>query len=156
MADGAKFSLRGKEQLAGKLRRLVPEADKALAAVNEQSAHEMVSLAQGFAPVDQGDLRDSIKATPPGEVPAAYAQGGNPKATGAWLVTAGNSAVRYPHLVEFGAGPHVAGGQFEGAQHPGAPAQPFFFPAYRLVRQKHKGRVGRALRKAIKKVAGGK
>jgi Bacteriophage HK97-gp10, putative tail-component len=154
MPDGARLTVRRKDNLAQKLRRLAPEADQELAVANGESAQEMVGLAQGFAPVESGDLRDSIKATPPGEVPPAYAQGGKPTDTGAWLVTAGNSAVRYAHLVEFPTPAHVNGGIFAGTEHPGTEAQPFFFPAFRLVKREHKSRAARALRKSIKKVAG--
>lgn len=145
---------RNKDRLAQKLRRLAPEAAAGQEQANGQSAAEMVALAKGFAPRRTGDLAESIVRTPPGSVPPAYAQGGNPVATGAWLVTAGNASVRYAGLVENGTAPHEQEGRFEGTEHPGTTAQPFFFPAYRLIRKRHRGRAARALNKSIKRVAG--
>lgn len=146
-----------RDALARKLKRLAPEAQRALAEANRLSAEEMAALARRFAEGSRqsGDLIESIAATPPGEIPPAYSQGRPFAETGAHLVTVGNAKVRYAHLVEFGAKPHVAGGRFAGAEHPGAPAQPFFYPAFRIVRKKHRSRASRALNKAIKAIAGG-
>jgi HK97 gp10 family phage protein len=55
---------------------------------------------------------------------------------GAAAVTAGNSDVRYAHLVEFGTTK--------------APAQPFFWPAFRSQRKRAETRIKRALSKAVK------
>ena len=151
MADGVTVKVRRKDKLFAKLRRTVPAVEEALETANRKSADEMVALAKRFVPVKTGRLRDSIQATPPGQVPPAFAQGlDGPVPPGAFMVTAGDSSARYPHVVEFGAPPHTAGGLFEGAQHPGAPAQPYFFPAFRITRRKHKGRVTRAISKALK------
>ena len=73
---------------------------------------------------------------------------------GSVLVTAGNSKVRYPHLVEYGTRPHVNAGMFPGTEHPGTQAQPYFWPSFRLLRKRFRGRMTRAMNKAIKKVAG--
>jgi HK97 gp10 family phage protein len=91
-----------------------------------------------LAPVDSGDLRDSIHVTAPGETTPPYSQpGGSTKAReNQVLVTAGNDDVRYPHLVEYGTAE--------------APAQPFFWPAYRLQKKKLSNRIKRAIRKAVK------
>ena len=51
-------------------------------------------------------------------------------------ITAGNSDVRYPHLQEYGTTFH--------------PAQPFFFPAYRLHKKKVLAAIKRGIGKAIK------
>jgi hypothetical protein len=153
MADGVKVTVRGKDRLFRKLKMLAPEAEKELTIANGESAREMVSNAQNFVPVRTGALRDSIVATPPGALPPIYSQGGDrDSAKTAWLVTAGNSKVRYGHLVEFGTQPHVNAGEMPGTQNPGAPAQPFFYPAHRLIRRRHKSKAGRALSRSIKKV----
>lgn len=145
---------RNKDRLYEKLRKLAPAADKELTAAGGKSAEEMVQAARAFVPVDTGKLRDSIQATAPGGQPPSYAQNASGVVPpGAWMVTAGDRHVRYAHLVEFGAKPHIAGGRFAGAMHPGAPAQPFFWPAYRLIRKRHKNRAGRAISKSIKDVA---
>lgn len=151
MADGVKITVRGKDRLFRKLRRSISTIEDEMVQVGGQSAAEMVELARSYAPRKTGDLVNSIVATPPGGTPPDYGQGGRVVPPGAWMVTAGNNAVRYPHLVEFGTAPHVVGGMFAGALHPGTPAQPYFFPAYRIVRKKHKGRASRGIGRALKR-----
>lgn len=153
MADGATIKIRRKDELLAKLKRLAPETEKELTKANGTTANEMVAIARGLAPKRTGKLAASIVATPPGGSPPGYAQGGGVVPPGAYAVTAGNTAVRYAHLVEFGTAPHTIGGIYEGAEHPGTAAQPFFYPAYRLMRKKHKGRATRAINKASKAVA---
>ena len=103
-----------------------------------QSGDELVGRMRALAPEDSGDLKRSIVATPPGQATPPYSQPGGSQvaAENQVLVTAGNAKVRYPHLVEY------------GAAH--APAQPYFWPAYRLTRKRIANRVKRAMRKAIK------
>lgn len=157
MADGVKITVRGKDRLFRKLRRSVKTIEEELTVEGGKSANEMVQLARGMVPRKAGDLMNSIVATPPGGTPPDYGQGrslGSSAKTvpeGAWMVTAGNPSVRYPHLVEFGTAPHVVGGMFAGALHPGTPAQPYFFPAYRIIRKKHKGRASRGIGRALKR-----
>lgn len=154
MADGVTVTIRRKDELLKKLGRLAPEAQKNLVVANGQTAEEMVALAKSFAPFKSGHLRDSIVATPPGEsTPAHSAGGGHVVPEGAYAVTVGNDKVRYAAWVEYGTKPHINGGDRAGTQNPGAPAQPFFFPAYRVVKQRMKSRATRAMSKAIKQVA---
>lgn len=156
MGDGVKVSVRKKDELLRKLGKLAPATFDAVANANRQSADEMVDQARSLVPVRSGKLRDSIVATGPGGVPPAYSQGGGPGVVpeGSYAVSAGNGKVRYAHLVEYGTSPHEIGGKFNGAQHPGAKRQPFFWPAYRLIRKKMRGRATRAINKAAKEVAG--
>lgn len=117
-----------------------------------QGAEDMAADMRRLAPVDKGDLVDSIAVTPPGESTPPHSQPGGkmivPELTVA--ITAGNNEVRTAHFVEFGTAPHVLGGMFAGAQHPGTAAQPFFWPGYRLNRKKVTARIRRTIRKAIK------
>lgn len=87
---------------------------------------------------DTGALIDSIAVTLPGQSTPPYSQPGGSRVAGETevIVTAGNNDVRYAHLVEFGT-----------AQ---ADAQPFFWPAFRLLRQRLQNRLNRAARKAVK------
>ncbi len=103
-----------------------------------QCGDELVGRMRALAPEDSGDLKKSIVATPPGQATPPYSQPGGSQVAreNQVLVTAGNSKVRYPHLVEYGA-THAA-------------AQPFFWPAYRLTRKRIANRVKRAMRKAIR------
>lgn len=104
-----------------------------------KSAEELARHQRALAPVDQGDLKESIVATGPGETTPPYSQpgGGRVVPEYAAVVTAGNSDVRYPHLVEYGTVK--------------APAQPYFWPAYRSLRKRLTSRITRAGRKGIRK-----
>lgn len=109
----------------------------------EQSAEEIVSLAKSLVPVDKGDLRDSIGWTY-GDAPKGSISLGSVRAselTGDLTITvyAGNSQAFYARWQEFGT---------QKMQ-----AQPFFYPAYRALRRRAKGRVTRATNKAAKKIA---
>lgn len=87
---------------------------------------------------DSGDLIDSIAVTGPGQSTPPYSQPGGSKVVpaNAVIVTVGNSDVRYPHLVEYGT--------------KNAAAQPFFWPAFRLMRKRIEGRIKRAITKAVR------
>lgn len=154
MADGVKVTVRNKDRLFAKLRKLAPSAEAELNVANQQAAEAMVGYARELVPVHTGALRDSIVATPPGGIPPDHSQGNRIVPEGAWMVTAGNTKARYAHLVEFGTRPHISGGEFAGAKNPGTHARPFFWPSYRLIRKTMKSRAGRALKKSIKAVAG--
>lgn len=148
----AKVRIRGLVELEKKLGRTIPEAAKRAAGIAAlDGAQEMAELMYMLAPEDDGDLKRSIEVTGPGGTTPPYSQPGGSRKAGELeaIITAGNNQVRYPHLVEFGAAPHLAGGLFEGAPHPGAEAQPFFFPAYRALRGRVQGKISRAINKAI-------
>lgn len=141
-----------------KLKKLPQTMKDELRKAVATSAEEIVDLQQRLVPVDQGDLRASITWRWGDEKREAYSQdmgtvSGNHELSA--RISAGNSGVRYAHLVEFGAAPHTAGGKFEGAQHPGAPAQPFFYPGFRTGKKRAKARISRAVRAAAKKAAAG-
>jgi HK97 gp10 family phage protein len=92
-----------------------------------------------LAPVDTGALKASIHVTPPGGTTPLYSQPGGSRVAGELeaLVTAGDSEVRYAHLVEFGTTE--------------ATAQPFFWVAVRLDRKRLTSRIKRAISKAVRK-----
>jgi HK97 gp10 family phage protein len=144
-----------KDRLYAKLKQLAPEAAKVIGEEALKAANEMAATARNYAPVDDGDLRDSIVVTPGGQMTPAYSQPGGSQMVpeNAALVTAGNSKVRYPHLVEYGTRPHVNQGKFPGTHHPGTRPQPFFWPSFRLLRRRFRARMTRAINKAIKKAA---
>ena len=78
-----------------------------------ESAGDIEAAAKARAPVDDGDLRDSIKA--------------RRESAEAWVVEVGKL---YGLFLEYGtAGPYALGGKYKGATHPGLPAQPFLTPA---------------------------
>lgn len=108
----------------------------ALLKAGNQVADTAKQLAQTSR--DSGALIDSIAVTGPGEQTPPYSQPGGSSIVpeNAVAVTVGNTDVRYAHLVEY------------GTQQ--APAQPFFWPAFRLTRKKTASAVKRAISKAIR------
>ncbi|WP_265519493.1 HK97-gp10 family putative phage morphogenesis protein [Nitratireductor luteus] len=103
-----------------------------------KSAHELANAQKAIAPKITGALADSIEVTPPGQSTPPYSQPGGSRVAGETevLVTAGNSDVRYPHLVEHGTAK--------------TEAQPFFWPAFRLLQKRLQNRINRAAKKAVK------
>lgn len=93
-----------------------------------KGAQEVADTARQLAPddpaTDAPDLKSSIAVTLPGQTTPPHSQPGGSRTAGdsEVLVTAGNSDVRYPHHLEHGTVKMEA--------------QPFFFPAYRLLRDK--------------------
>lgn len=133
-------TVRNKDRLAAKLKRLAPAAQAELAKVNITSADEMVASAQGLVPVKTGTLRNSIRSEP------AETE------TGAVRVLAGGPSTTKE--VRSGSGrpyDYALGIEF-GNSH--TPRQPFFFTSFRLLRRRHRARASRALNKSIKAVAG--
>jgi HK97 gp10 family phage protein len=103
-----------------------------------KGAHEIADLQRRLAPKDTGDLAESIVVTGPGESTPPYSQPGGTYVVpeNAALVTAGNTDVRYAHLVEYGT--------VKSAAHP------FFWPAFRTLRKRTETRIKRAMSKAVK------
>ncbi len=135
---GAKIE--GLEKLRAKLRAMPAEVKAEVEAVLVSSAQEVASTARALAPVDDGELRDSIVVTPPGGSTPLHSSGGGRKAVGELkaVVTAGNGAVRYADNVEFG--------------HGNAAPRPFFWPSYRSKRKRIRSRIARAIGKAARKI----
>ncbi len=103
-----------------------------------KSAEEVQDLMQRLAPVDDGDLKRSIVITPGGYATPPYSQPGGSRVVpiNAVAITAGNTDVRYAHLVEHGT-------------RKAAPRR-FFWPAVRTLRRRALGRIKREMRKAIR------
>ena len=144
---------RFKAKLAAMPKAAKDEMRKAIA----ESASEIVQMQKGFAPVDDGDLKQSITWQWGDEAKIAYSQtlgsvSGQHELSA--RISAGNGKVRYAHLVEFGTAQHTAGGKFEGATIPAIPPQPFFHPGFRIGKKRAKSRISRAVNRAAKKVAG--
>jgi len=145
----------GKDKVKRRFLALPEKAREHIAAEFGQGATKVVNQMRRRAPYDPKNksghhLRDSITWTW-GNQKIAYSQGGGPVRSGeiAIRISAGNTFVRYAHIAEFGAAPHVVGGQFAGAMHPGQAAQPFFYVTWRAERRSFKARQKRALRRAI-------
>ncbi|MEX1244867.1 MAG: HK97-gp10 family putative phage morphogenesis protein [Thermoanaerobaculia bacterium] len=117
---------RTKEQIFRLRKRIAALPQAARNAVQpslDKSADELVARMQSFAPQDDGTLIASIRKTP-GDHELAR------------KVRAGDKAAFYARFVEFGT--------------PKSPAQPFFFPTFRLLRKRIQGRTKRAVAKAVR------
>lgn len=103
-----------------------------------EAAEEVAGTIRRLAPVDKGDLAASVTVTGPGQPTPPNSQPGGSMTVpeNAAAVTVGNGEVRYPHLVEFGTVK--------------APAQPFFFPGFRLAKAGAAKKIKAAMRRAIK------
>lgn len=148
----------GLDRLNRKLAKLPIAAEKRIKEAMAQGADEIVTLMKSLVAVDTGELRDSIGWTW-GEAPKYSQRIGTLRSSDGKLtltIYAGNSKVRYAHLVEFATAAHVNGGMFAGSMHPGTQAQPFFFVSYRALRRRTKSRITRAITKSAKEVAAGK
>ncbi|MTH76316.1 HK97 gp10 family phage protein [Paracoccus aestuariivivens] len=101
-----------------------------------KAAGPMRDMAKSLAPVDDGELRDSVII---GGLLNKSQKSKHRKLTAderssielfvgpSYKLGAGG---RHGHLVEFGTEPHIVGGVFAGAQHPGTAPQPFMRPAF--------------------------
>ncbi|MEM1287126.1 MAG: HK97-gp10 family putative phage morphogenesis protein [Pseudomonadota bacterium] len=103
-----------------------------------KGAEEMAAAMRQLAPERSGALKDSISVTGPGKNTPPYSHPGGSRSVpeNAAAVTAGDTNVRYAHLVEFGTN--------------AAQAQPFFWPAFRVTRKRATNRIKRAMTKAVK------
>lgn len=150
--------VQGADALKRKMRAFPKRAREQIAQAMEQSADEIVKMAKSLAPVDDGDLQMSISWTW-GSAPKGSLTLGTVRSEGkgvgnmAITVFAGNDKAFYARWIEFGTSPHVQGGMFTGSQHPGTPARPFFYPAYRALRRRIRSRTSRAIRNAARSVA---
>lgn len=157
------MALRNRDRLLKKLAELPEAMRKAVGPAMDQGADEIVALQKRLAPKKSGALARSIK-----KVKGSYRpDNANVRGVGVGSegiegdpdlsvhVVAGDAEAFYAAFVEFGTAPHVNGGKFAGTEHPGAKAQPFFYPAYRALRKRTKARITRAGRKAAKEMASG-
>lgn len=102
----------------------------------DKSADELVSLQQRSVPKDEGDLARSIRKESGDHDLAARVVAGGPLTTRP--VRQGKSATYdYALAIEHGTSTR--------------PAQPFFYPSYRLLKRRIKSRLARAVRAAVKK-----
>ncbi len=131
--------------MSDQLAKLNRSFDAVLAAVRGavqptliKEAEKIAEQMRNLAPEFSGALKDSIAVTPGGQTTPPYSQPGGSRQVpeNAVAITAGDTYARYPHLVEY------------GAEH--APAQPYFWPAWRLARKNARRNVRRAITKAVK------
>lgn len=112
----------------------------------EKGANELVAMMKSFAPVDDGDLRDSI----------SWTWGDAPK--GSMVLARSDATDGGERITVYAGGTNSRGvdvywhfWQEFGTQHH-APS-PFFFPSYRTLRRRIKSRITREMKKAIREGA---
>lgn len=119
--------------------RAIPEAvRRAVDPALMGAGQELAGTIRALAPEDSGDLKASVAVTGPLQQTPPYSQPGGSAFVpeNAVAVTVGNSEVRYPHLQEFGTSFH--------------PAQPYFWPAFRLRRKALQAKIKRAIGRAVR------
>lgn len=130
------------DRLNKKLTRLSQGAIEMIRPELAKAADDMVVMAKRFAPVDEGELRDSIgwvwgSEIPKGAVKLGTVRGGSRRDPNLIItVFAGNEKVFWARWQEFGTTRHKS--------------HPYFFPAYRAQRKSIKSRIRRAVSKAAK------
>lgn len=153
------MAIQGLTRLNRKLKRFPDAAREAISAQMEQIASRVVAMAQSLAPSVSGDLRNSIAWTwgdaPKGAIVLGSVKSKRRAGTLAITIYAGNDQAFYARWIEFGTSPHINGGLYEGSEHPGTVAQPFFYPAWRANRKSARSGISRAITKSAKQVASG-
>ena len=127
-----------KETLAA-MERVKQAAKEAAMEQLIKCAEQTAAAMRQLAPEDEGDLKESITVTLPGQSTPPYSQpGGNRVAAeNEVIITAGSEDVRYPHMIEHGTSK--------------MDAQPYFWPAYRLFRDKIKRQTAAAFGRTAKR-----
>ncbi|MCO5163536.1 MAG: HK97 gp10 family phage protein [Mesorhizobium sp.] len=129
-------------RLQARMEAIPQRVREAVAPSLVQSANELAGMMRQLAPddpaTDAPDLKSSIAVTAPDQSTPPYSQPGGSKIAGPLeaVVTVGNDAVRYPHLLEYGTSKMEA--------------QPFFWPSVRLLQKRIKNRTKRAVAKAVR------
>lgn len=137
MANSARMDVQGLADVERALDNLRKSVGRSVLRRSlRKAAAPMRDRAKELAPVDDGDLRDSIII---GGMLNKSQRSKHRKLTAdersaielfvgpSYKLGAGG---RHGHLVEFGTEPHIVGGVFAGAQHPGTAPQPFMRPAF--------------------------
>lgn len=159
--------VKGIAEMNRKFAAIPKRVENAAKQAMEKGAEELVAMMKRLAPIDDGDLRDSIGWTwgaPPAGAAVIAESTGDERGL-KLIVYAGNRKAFYAAFVEFGTAAHnvaTGGGTVlgkssaatgGGSMHPGSRAQPFFFPAYRSLRKRIQSRIRREMKKAIKSTA---
>lgn len=120
--------------LRKKLQAIPKAAREAAMASLVKSGNELVNAQKALVPVKSGALRDSIRAEPHPEDLKIIVAAGGPATTKA--ARSGHGSYDYALAQEFGT--------------VNEDAQPFFYPAWRLIRKRLRNRTKRTISKAVK------
>jgi HK97 gp10 family phage protein len=140
------MATRAIDRLSKRLAAIPKAVRDAVQPALQTSGQELVDEMQHLAPVSKdgahgnppGAMRDSIVMTPGGQTTPPYSEPGGSQVVpdNAVAITAGNTHVRYAHLVEYGTTKMAA--------------EPYFWPAYRLLKKRITSRTKRAIGKAVR------
>jgi hypothetical protein len=141
-----------RERFGAQLLKITPEMARNLGYVNENGAERLAAMMVRFArgSKDSGDLIASIKY---------YSVNKGPGGGFAWRVSAGDEDAYYARMVEFGTMGSKKGQEVTNASgrvrtsartHGGTDAQPFFYPALRVLRRTIRRQQRAAITKAVK------
>jgi HK97 gp10 family phage protein len=142
---GVTVKFRNKDRLFQNMKKTVPAIDDNLRKALAKSGDEFVAKAKSLVPREYGDAEDSIKWQWTKNTQASSLR------SPAIAITAGGDDAFYVRFIEFGTAGHEQGGLYAGTHHPGSAPQPFFYPSYRILRTRIKGRLSRAVTGALKK-----
>lgn len=120
----------GLDKLNRRLKRIPATTKDALQVTLNQEADRLVTLQKALAPVDEGDLKDSIRTEPGRHELAVDVVAGGPKTTRPVREGVTSPAFDYAAQAEADS--------------------PFFFPAWRALRKSIRSRIARAVSKAAK------
>jgi hypothetical protein len=116
-----------------------------------QNGEEVVPVMKRAAPVDDGNLQQSInwKFGPPPKGTLGITEDRTPNIPDDLRISifAGGKSAPHAHLVHYGTGPRQ---QADGSSTGVMPPKPFFFPCIRAYRRRMRNRIVRAARKALK------
>lgn len=143
-------SVEGVDKVARVFRALSRKAAERIADALEKGADEIVARAKVLAPVDDGNLRDTIARRT--DIRGTTRRDGSDRGVVVYVVAGDTAETAIAAFrQEFGRDP---GGNEKGnADHPGHAAQPFLFPAYWSIRRRVRSRVARAISAAAKEAA---
>jgi len=147
MAIRAKFM--GREKVAARLRKFVPDAEKQMAEAQIAAANELADAIRPRAPVDDGDYQQSIRggrlADNPGAAVFGLRETKDKNATGIF-------ASFLWRWLEFGTNDRTV--KKTGAPAGKMPAQPHIMPTWRQHQKRIRRKVAGALNRAIKRGRG--
>ena len=152
VASGWKPNPRAKARFKDILKALPEEAAKGAEDALRQNGEEAKRIIRGDAPVEDGELRDSVDWSY-GEPPAnAWHADTSQRTTNVpdrlrLSVYAGGKKAPHGHLVHNGTGQRSTK---DGARRGVMPPQPFFWPNIRSLRKRMKARISRKANKAIR------
>jgi HK97 gp10 family phage protein len=125
----ASVIVQNRERLRAKARALRAKVAGSVTPAVQQAAELIMQTQRRYVPVDDGDLRDSIHQEPDLKSENATRV----------LIIAGGKPAPHARIIEFGSRRQ--------------PAQPFFFPGYRVERKRAKAIISKAVRAAVKSAA---